>query len=134
VVVEEPDRASADQGPVDSLRALGISMLELMRTRIELAVLEFREEAERRKEMALLAMAAGVFLALGVLLLGLFVVFVFWDDHRLIATAGVTAAYFGSGMYALARLKDRARNAPPPFEATLAELARDVEALRKTHE
>jgi uncharacterized membrane protein YqjE len=132
--VEAPDPRAEEQGPVDALRALGVSFLELLRTRLELAVLEFREEAERRKQMAVLAVAAGVFLALGALLLALFVVVVFWDGHRLLATAGVTVAYLGIGVYALAKLKERARNAPPPFEATLAELARDVEALKKTDE
>jgi uncharacterized membrane protein YqjE len=46
----------------------------------------------------------------------------------------VTLAYLGIGLYALARLRRLKRENPPPFEATLAELAQDVEALRGGHE
>jgi hypothetical protein len=46
----------------------------------------------------------------------------------------VTVAYLAIGIFALLRLKERARTSPPPFEATLTELARDVETLRGRHE
>ena len=132
--MEKPDQPREERGPIESLRALGTSFVELVRTRIELAVLELREETERRKEMVVLAAIAGVFLALSALLLALFVVYLFWDDHRVAAAASVTAIYFAIGAYALARLRRRMREAPPPFEATLSEFARDVEGLGNRHE
>ena len=106
----------------------------MVHTRVELAVVELREEGERRKQMLVLAVAAGVFLSLAAGLLALFVVVLFWDTHRLLAAGGVTVAYLAIGIFALLRLKERARNSPPPFEATLTELARDVETLRGRHE
>jgi uncharacterized membrane protein YqjE len=122
------------QGPLSSLRALGATLVALVHTRVELAVVELREEGERRKRMLVLAVAAGVFLTLAAGLLALFVVVLFWDTHRLAAAGGVTLAYVAIGVFALLRLKEQARNSPPPFEATLAELARDVETLRGHHE
>jgi uncharacterized membrane protein YqjE len=117
-------------GPLDSLRALGATFLALIGTRAELVVVELREEGERRKEMLVLAGVAAVFLGLGLLLLAFFVVVLFWDTHRIAATAAVTLVYLGIGAGALARLREKSRASPPPFEATLAEFAKDLEMLK----
>ena len=130
----EPRSATGERKAGESLQALAASMLALVRTRLELAVVEFREERERRKQMALLGIVAGVFFALAALLFALFIVVLFWDSHRVAAAAGVTVAYLAIGLGALASLRRRIREAPAPFEASLAELGRDVEALRGAHE
>ena len=124
----------AGRTPLESLRALAGSFAGLASARIELALVELREEGERRKEMAILAAAAGVSFAIGGLLLALFVVVLFWDSHRVAAAGAVTAVYLLLGVAALVALWRRKRASPPPFEATLAELAQDVEALRERHE
>ena len=116
--------------PLASLRALGSTLLELIGTRAELAVVELREEGERRKEMLVLALAASLFLGLGLLLAAFFVIALFWDTHRLAATAGVTLLYLGIAAFAFARLRGKQRDSPPAFEATLRELAADRELLR----
>ncbi len=126
---ESNDEAQA-RGAGASLRALGATLVELVGTRAELAVLELREEGERRKEMLVLALAGALFLALALLLAAFFVVLLFWDSHRLAALGGVTIAYLAIAGVAFGRLRAKARASPPPFEATLRELAADVEALR----
>ena len=117
-----------------SIRALAASFLGLVRTRVELAVVELQEEGERKKGMLVLAAMAGVFLMLGALLFALFVVVCFWDTHRVAAAGIMTLLYLGVGAYALMRLKGQAASSPPPFAATLEELKRDVDALRGSHE
>lgn len=117
-----------------SLRALGASFAGLVRTRVELAIVELQEEAERRKGMAALAAVTGVFLALGALLFAIFVIVAFWETHRVAAAGGMTVLYLAIGGLALLRLKRRAAEMPQPFEATLAELKHDVEALQGSHE
>ena len=67
---------------------------------------------------------------LGLLLAAFLVVVIFWDTHRLIAIGAVAALYLGIGAWAFARVKEKARTSPPPFEATLAEFASDLEMLR----
>jgi uncharacterized membrane protein YqjE len=119
---------------VDSLRSLAGSFVALVRTRVELAVLELREDGERRKDMVVLAAAAGAFLAMAAMVFALFVIVVFWDTHRVAAAGAMTVLYLAVGLFALLRLRRLRAEAPPPFEATLAELARDVEALRGEHE
>ena len=128
--MSQPPPASPAPGPLDSLRGLGATFVAMLRTRAELAVVELRQEGERRKQMLVLACAAAVFLTLAAGLFAFFVVLLFWDSHRLLAAGGVTVLYMAIGLYAIARLRRAARESPPPFEATLAELAKDVEALR----
>jgi uncharacterized membrane protein YqjE len=128
--LEHPGSATGGRKAGESLQALAASMLALVRTRLELVAVEFREEGERRKQMALLGIVAGVFFALAALLFAMFIVVLFWDSHRVAAAAGVTVAYLAIALGALASLRSRRRELPPPFEASLAELARDVEALR----
>ncbi len=127
-------RQAPQPGPLDSLRCLGASFLELVGARAELLVVELREEGERRKEMLVLAGVAAVFLALGLALAALFVVVVFWETHRVAASAAVTLLYLGIGAWALMRLKEKARASPPPFEATLGEFAKDLEMLKARDE
>ncbi len=126
---ESNDEAQG-RGAGASLRSLGATLVELVGTRAELAVVELREEGERRKEMLVLALAGALFLALALLLAAFFIVLLFWDSHRLAALGAVTIAYLAIAGVAFSRLRAKARASPPPFEATLRELAADVEALR----
>lgn len=117
-----------------SLRALGATLLELVGSRIELAVVELREEGERRKGMLTLAVVGALFLALGLLLVAGFIVLLFWDTHRLAALGAVTLVYLGIAAFCFLRLRQQQLSAPPPFEATLRELAADREMLGGRHE
>ena len=133
--MEPQTQSAADRGnPLAALRSLGATFLGLLGTRAELAVLELREEGERRKEMLLLAAVAGLFFALALLLATFFIVLLFWDTHRLAAVGAVTLVYLAVATFALVRLKQKMRASPPPFEATLAELAKDAEALKSGNE
>lgn len=126
----DPQQAIPPTGPGASLRSLGSAVAELVSTRAQLLVLELREEGDRRKQMLALALVSGLFLALGLLLAAFFVIVFFWDTHRLVAIGTVTLVYLGIGAGALVRLTVKARASPPPFEATRAEFARDLEMLR----
>ncbi len=128
------DEREAPPGALASLRALGATLLDSAATRIELALVELREEGERRKALLLLAVAGGVFLGMGLLLAAFLVVILFWDTHRLAAITAMTLLYLGIGAAAFWRMRTNARAAPPAFEATLRELAADRDMLRGRHE
>ncbi len=125
----EQEPPAGPTGPVDSLRALAATVMELVAARVELAVLELREEGERRKESIALAGAAAVCLALAILMATLFVVALFWDTHRLAAIAGMAILYLAIAAAAYARMRRKMALAPPPFEATLREFAADRDLL-----
>ena len=109
----------------DALARLGLSLLSLLRTRAELATLEYHEERDRLVERLVLILVAVLFLAFAVLAASALVVVWFWDTHRVAAMCGVMAVYLLIGIGALWRLRASQRDAAPPFAATLAELDRD---------
>ena len=119
----------APAGLTASLRALGSTLVELVGARAELAVVELRQEGERKKEMIALAAAGALFLALGLLVATVFVIVLFWDTHRLAAIAGMAILYLALSGAAFVRLRYKAAKSPPPFEATLREFAADRELM-----
>lgn len=108
-----------------ALARAGAATVELVRTRIELATLEFAEERERAKLRLILAVVAATFFAFAVLCASALVVLAFWDTHRMAAIAAVTLLHLAIGVGALLGMRASQRSAPPPFQATLAELERD---------
>ena len=65
------------------------------------------------------------------LFVSLFVIVYFWDSNRLAAVAAVTVIYIVLAGLAFARLRQRARDRPRPFAATLSELEQDIASLRE---
>ena len=129
--MDETAAQSANAGPVESLKGLGETLAEIASTRAELFAVELQEESQRLQRMIVFAALAAVFLAAALLLVAGFVVLLFWDTHRVAASAGVTILYAGVGAWAAMRLRALVRNRPPPFEATLEELRRDFEMVHK---
>jgi uncharacterized membrane protein YqjE len=115
-------KSATGPGLIDSMRALAATMLQMAGTRAELALVELREEAERRLATVALQAAAAVFLAFGILLATLFVVVYFWDTHRLAAIAAMSLLYFAAAFVVLAVARSKRDSAPPPFESTRIEL------------
>lgn len=117
-------------GVKEALGALGADLAALARVRLELVAIELKEASQRQKRMLQFAVVAALFLAAGLLALGVLVAVVFWDTHRVAAIAAVCVAYLGVGAWAFLRLRDIAENSPPPLAATIAELERDIEMVR----
>jgi uncharacterized membrane protein YqjE len=112
-----------------ALAKAGASLLALVRTRIELASVEFSEERQRAVSRIILAVVAATFIAFAVLLASALVVLLFWDTHRIAALAAVTVVHAAIGTGALLRLRADQRTAPTPFAATIAEFERDGQWL-----
>jgi uncharacterized membrane protein YqjE len=111
------------------LAQLAAAAVDLLRTRAELAALEFEEARELAKDrITLLVIGLGC-LAMATLAATAFVVVYFWDTYRLAALGGVTLAYLLAGLIALWRFSIHRQGDPKPFAATIAELERDREWL-----
>jgi uncharacterized membrane protein YqjE len=132
-LIEVPEgKDSRPQGGVmGAMAQLGASALAILRTRLELASVEFAEARERIKEMVLLAAVGTVLGLFALLFASLFVIAWFWDDYRLEAVGGVTLFYVAITVLIFARLRKISRDAPAPFAATLEELENDAAALRR---
>jgi uncharacterized membrane protein YqjE len=123
-------RDTAARGLLDSLRAVGETLVELVHVRGQLLGVELREEIERRRQALVLAAIAFAFLHVALLMLTLLVTVVFWDTHRVAAIAITTALYLALGVGTLVRLRTAIAAWPAPFAATLGELGRDFAGLR----
>jgi uncharacterized membrane protein YqjE len=116
-------------GLSDALARLGGSALDLLRTRFELATIEFGEEQERRIEQLVLIGVAAVAFAFALFAASALVVVYFWATYRLEVLAGVALVYIAIGCGAIWRLTAQRRRHPRPFATTIAELERDRQFL-----
>jgi len=107
----------------------GVSTLDLLRTRLELAAVEFNEESERAKARLLLLVVAALFGAIALLAASALVVLLFWDTHRVAALTVVTLVHVAIALGAVVRLRASFGGSHAPFAQTLAELERDREWL-----
>jgi uncharacterized membrane protein YqjE len=117
-----PPRAPGISGALTRVSAM---LLSLVRTRAELASVEFAEERERAVARLILLIAATVALGFAALFASILVAVWYWDTHRVAAIAGVTLFWLVAGLLALLRLQQRRQGDPKPFAATLAEFERD---------
>ena len=122
---DAPERTQPSGGLRRALARAAAAAVELLRTRVELAAVEFAEQRERAKLTVILGVVAAMFFAFAILCASALVVLLFWDTDRVAAIAVVTLVHLAIGVGALWRLKVVQREATPPFEQTLAELDRD---------
>lgn len=122
--------ATRTLGPGASLLTLGRTVVEILRTRVELLAVEGAQLHQRLVRLAL--MAALGWLALAVCaqsLAGLAVAF-FWDTpYRLQAIAIVAAVFAAVAALCLLAIVRALRTGPPALDATLRALAADLEAF-----
>jgi len=112
-----------------SIRELARTLLAFVETRARLAGNELEEQALRWFEIAIWTLLALFFLGMALVLASLLIVLVFWDQHRMLAAALLTALYAGAGVLGLAMARTRLRERPRFLAATLAELTKDRERV-----
>lgn len=121
--------AEASSGLMGSVRQLLSTLTSIVSTRLELLANELQVERLRLTQMFLFALFALFCFGMGLLLLTVFIVVLFWDDHR-IAVLGVLCTLFfalGVAMTLLVRSKMQVKSRL--FSASLAELAKDRQRL-----
>jgi uncharacterized membrane protein YqjE len=136
--MEDPSRG--DAGPTNhsgasptglfsSLRGLLATLIGTARTRLELLQVELEEEKLRLAGIGVMAVAALFFLVLAILVLTFFVILLFWDTHRVMATGLVALTYLIAGLGCAAAARQRANTKSRLFAASLAQLDADRERL-----
>ena len=114
-----------------SIARLSDAALALVRSRGELAAIEYAEERERLKRSAITLAVALLMLAFALGGVGLWVVVYFWDSGRLTAIAIVTLVYAFLA-FVLWRIDAMRTDADPaPFAGTLAEFEKDRQWLAR---
>lgn len=120
----EESHASAG-GLFESLKTLSASLIGIIHTRLELLSTDIAEERAHLTTLVVMGLIALFCLGVGVLLLILLIVVVFWDSHRLLALGGVAGAFLAAGAGLVGLAMHKARTRPRLFAASLAELSKD---------
>jgi uncharacterized membrane protein YqjE len=131
---ESSERPAGDafdrgRGPVagifTSIAQLLSTVIGIAHTRLELLSTELQEEIHSVAEIMVYAAIALLSAGVGLFLLALVVIFLFWDTHRIAASVAVTGAFFLIAVVAGLVLRAKIRAKPPILDATLAELKKD---------
>ena len=118
-------------GLLGTLRELLGALLDVGQTRLALASTELEEERLRLVELLLWATLALFLAGVGIVLAALLLVLLFWDGPREWVLGGITAAFVLGAGGALAVWRRKAHEKPPFLVATLGELRRARDALRR---
>lgn len=113
------------------LRRLGASLLTLSRIRLELLAIEAQEEKERIASLLLWAVLAALLAGFGLLVAVLLVTVLLWDGHRLLALGLATFVLVGAAVVAVLKVRRLVALPSTLFQASIAELRDDADALRR---
>lgn len=129
---EEPGSGTGRPlGLLASMRHFGATIVALVHTRIELLATEFEEELQRSLIIYLWMMLALLFGALSVLMLVVTLLIIFWDDHRVLVAALITAAFLATTLVTGSLARARVQHKPRFMAASIEELKRDRAHLER---
>jgi uncharacterized membrane protein YqjE len=116
---------------LSSIKGLVSTGASIAQTRLELISVDV--QIARTKFISLLVMivSALFFLFFGLVMLALFIVIYSWESDRMMALGLLTSAFLLIGLILAAMIMQSLRTMPKLFEASIAELAKDREALSK---
>lgn len=112
-----------------SVKRLLSTLISIASTRLELLANEWHEERLRLTQMLFFALLALFCFGIGILLLTVFIVVLFWDDHRLAVIGVLSVIFFALGLLMVMLQPSKAQAKSRLFSASLAELTRDREHL-----
>ena len=125
-----PSETGAPPRLIASLRQLALTALAMAHTRLALAGAELEEELQRLTGLLLSLLGLLVFGLMGLLMLTFTVVLAVDTGLRVAVMAGFTVVYLGLAGGFVWRVQRMLATRPPFLQATLAEMARDREALQ----
>jgi uncharacterized membrane protein YqjE len=120
-------------GLFTSVKTLLGTVLGIVHTRLDLLVTEFEEERLRLGRMLMYGFLALFFFGLGMLLLSVLVIALFWETHRYAAISVVAAVHLGIAWLFVECLRQQLKRKSRLFSASIAEFGKDKAAL-EAHE
>jgi len=119
-------------GLAASLRGVAATAVSILQTRLELLSVEFQEEMSRLAALLVYSVAAFFFLGFGLLFVAVLLTVLLWDTHRELVLGLASGLLLGVGAVCAILAAGIARSGSKLFAASLAELAQDREALKRT--
>ena len=125
-----PSETGAPPRLIASLRQLALTALAMAHTRLALAGAELEEELQRLTGLLLSLLGLLVFGLMGLLMLTLTAVLAVDAGQRVAVMSAFAVVYLGLAGGLVWRVQRMVATRPPFLQATLAEMARDREALQ----
>lgn len=117
------------KGLLESLSAFATTLVSVAHTRLELLSLDLEEDRAHLFLLVVQYLIAAFFLVVGLVIAIILIVFVLWENHRLMALSLVAGFFllmgFGIACYAMYKSKTK----PRLFSASMSELAKDQQEL-----
>jgi uncharacterized membrane protein YqjE len=125
----------AEIPPVEENLSSGVTgvlqtLRETVETRIELFLVELKEQQIHQIEAAVLIAVALICGIMMVLLLTFAVVVIFWDNHRILVSLLLAGVYAAGAAGAIWKLRSLTKQWHP-FSATLEEIKKDAACFKK---
>jgi uncharacterized membrane protein YqjE len=112
-------------GLMESLKRMVDTLLSIVQTRLELLSNELEEERVRIGLLLLYGAIAFFFFGMAILLLTVFIVAAFWDNHLFLVLSGLVALFVIAGLVSCFAFRKVARKRFRLFSSSLDELAED---------
>ena len=118
------------EGGPSTITSIFQTLRETVENRIELFLVELKEEYLQQFAAAVFMAMAIVCALMTLILLTFMVVIAFWDTHRMLVLALLAAAYATGTTAALLKLRSLLKRWRP-FAATLEEIKKDAACFKK---
>ena len=116
---------------LSSIKNLVSTGTSISQTRLELISVDVQIARSKLIGLLVMIISALFFLFFGLVMLALFIVIYSWESDRMMALGLLTGTFLSIGLIFALLIMQSLRTMPKLFEASIAELAKDREALSK---
>ena len=116
---------------LSSIKGLASTGVSIAQTRLELLSIDVQIARSKFVSLLVMIICGLFFLFFGLVMLALLIVIYSWDADRMLALGLLTAAFLSIGLIFAYLITQSLRKMPKLFEASIAELSKDREALSK---
>lgn len=116
-----------------SVRKILGTTVQALHTRLDLALVELREQKIRAVELVVWLVAGIFFGFMTVVVFSVAIVLLFNPENRVYAAGALALLYLGLALVCLGTVRRRLREEPKPFAETVEQLRKDKEWLRTRH-
>ena len=128
-MANEPLPTASHRGLLGSANHLLAVLVSAAETRVGILATELQEELVRLRRLLLVGAAALFCLGLGIVLLSVFLVVLYWDSDRLAVLGLLSGLFLGLGVVNAIVLAFIVRSIERPLRETAEVLAKDRESL-----
>ena len=118
-------------GLLTSVKSIASTLISMAQTRLALLANEIEEDRLHMIRLLFLGLLIMFFFCLGIVLLTLLIIAIFWDTNRLLVIGLVATVYLGIAACLAAYAVFNAKHKPRLFAISLAELAKDRAILER---